>query len=110
MKQSKQNLPSRKRDRLTILTESLQIALYGAKKTQIIYKANLSFKLAQKYLRLMEKTKLITKYFGTQGMIYKTTQKGVDFMIRCLELNFMIENPHKKKRHKATFYSPTLEL
>jgi predicted transcriptional regulator len=107
MKQLKQKSPSGKRDRLAILAEILEIALYGAKKTQIIYQANLSFKRTQRYLRLMEQTKLITKIFGTKGMIYKTTQKGVAFMIRYLELKFMLQNPKQTPRQKTRFYPTT---
>jgi predicted transcriptional regulator len=103
MKQLKQKSPFRKRDRFTILAEILEFTLYGAKKTQIISKINLSFKDAQKYLHLMEQAKLITKYFGTKGIIYKTTQKGVSFMIRYFELNFMLQNPNQTGQKKHPF-------
>ena len=108
MKQLKQKSPSGKRDRLAILAEILESALYGAKKTQIIYKVNLSFKRAQKYLRLMEQAKLITRYFGTKGIVYKTTQKGVAFMIKYFELNLMLENPNQTRQKKTRFYPSTI--
>jgi predicted transcriptional regulator len=115
MKQSKQNSVSKRRERLAIIAEILQIALYGAKKTHIIYQANLSFQSAETYLRQMEQAKLVAKYFGLEGLVYKTTKKGVAFMMKFFELNFMLESPHPNRHQidqnkKSPFHSTTHEL
>lgn len=72
--------PRKRRDRLFIIAEILDIAKDGALKTQIMYKANLSFSQLNTYLNLLLGTQLleITEKGGKN--IYKTTKKGVEYM------------------------------
>ena len=55
--------------------EILRAALDGAKKTHIVYRANLNFEVASKYLDLLQEKGLIEQ----QGNIYVTTEKGKEF-------------------------------
>ena len=73
------NRPNR-RDKLVIMTEIIGVAIKGASKTQIMYKANLSFNQLKRYLTLLSQHNLLKKtaYFGRE--IYKATPKGVEFM------------------------------
>ncbi|MBP1909587.1 winged helix-turn-helix domain-containing protein [Methanolobus bombayensis] len=50
----------------------LKIAMHGAKKTQIVYKANLNSTIANKYLSTLEEKKLIER----KENIFTTTDKG----------------------------------
>ncbi len=61
-----------RRSRLDITLEILKIAANGAKKTQIVYGANLNSTIANKYLIRMENKDLIIQ----NGDVFMTTDKG----------------------------------
>jgi predicted transcriptional regulator len=61
-----------KRDRLEIIGSMLFICKNGAKKTEIVYKANLNFKNAEVYLQWLIDRELLTK----EGKLFKITPKG----------------------------------
>ena len=61
-----------KRDRLEILGTILTICNKGAKKTEIVYKANLNFKNAEVYLKWLIDREMIMQ----EGKVFKTTPKG----------------------------------
>jgi len=66
-----------KRDRLEIIRSILLICRNGgAKKTKIVYEANLNFKSADVYLKLLIEQKLINK----EDMYFKTTPKGAELL------------------------------
>ena len=66
----------RRRNNLDIMAEVLEIARLGAKKTWIVYRANLNFKLVKEYLdELMEK-----RLLESDGAIYQTTDQGLEFL------------------------------
>ncbi|KON29659.1 hypothetical protein AC482_05960 [miscellaneous Crenarchaeota group-15 archaeon DG-45] len=72
-----------RRNDLDICADILQVALSGAKKTHIVYKANLNFNIAKKYLRsLIDKGHLQP----VDGGYYITTTKGVRFLEQYREL------------------------
>jgi predicted transcriptional regulator len=66
------------RDRLDIIADILEVANRNAKKTQIMYQANLSYKVLQKYLTEMAKATLLE--FQESKQNYLVTQKGKEFM------------------------------
>ena len=66
------------RNRLEIIADILQVASQNAKKTQIMYQANLSYKVLKKYLREMTVASLIR--FETTDQLFVITQKGKDFL------------------------------
>lgn len=66
------------RSRLDIMADILQVASQNAKKTQIMYQANLSYKVLKKYLRDMTAASLIS--FETKEQLYIITQKGQEFL------------------------------
>ncbi len=72
--------PRKRRDRLFIIAEILDIAKDGALKTQIMYKANLSFSQLNTYLKLLLETRLLEKTKNNGRTIYKTTKKGCDYI------------------------------
>jgi len=75
---SKSNL-SQMRSNLEIIAEILRIARRGARKTQIVYGANLNFKMLKEYLRKLEEAGLIT--VSKEGVkIIRTTSKGSEFL------------------------------
>ena len=76
------NPSSKRRDKLYIISEILEIAKDGVLKTQIMYRANLSFTQLNDYLKFMLKINLIAKKVENGKEIYKTTDKGLDFLQR----------------------------
>lgn len=65
-----------RRNNLDIFADILQVAQPGARKTQIVYKANLNFMIVKKYLINLMEIGLIEKY----DKHYYTTKKGVNFI------------------------------
>lgn len=72
----------RRRDRLYIIAEILEIARAGVLKTQIMYKANLSFVQLNAYLNMLVQISLLEVIRKNGKKIYKTTEKGLSYLER----------------------------
>jgi predicted transcriptional regulator len=68
------------RRKLDIVADILLVASQGAKKTQIMYKANLSYKLLTKYLNEIRRAYLVS--FQREKRCYVLTSKGQEFLER----------------------------
>jgi predicted transcriptional regulator len=68
------------RRRLDIIADILLVASRGAKKTQIMYQANLSYRLLTKYLTEMRNACLIS--FERRERCYVLTSRGEEFLER----------------------------
>ena len=88
---------SKRRDKLSIIAEILEIAKDGTLKTQIMYKANLSFAQLNDYLKFMMKTSLLTKFRTGGKDVYTATEKGVDFLQRHFELTELLKESENGK-------------
>lgn len=70
---------SRKRSSLEISAEILRVALGGARKSHIVYKANLNFEIIKGYLKDLTSSGLLES--PPQGSkLFTTTEKGVEFI------------------------------
>ena len=79
-----------RRNDLNICADILKVAQTGAKKTQIVYQANLNFKIVKKYLeRLIENGLLDTQ---EETRFYLTTPRGYDFLEQYNELILPLKN------------------
>jgi len=68
----------KRRNNVDIMADILRVARGGAKKTWIVYRANLNFKIVKEYLsELMEKG-LLMAHGGAR--IYQTTERGLEFL------------------------------
>ena len=67
------------RGRIEIIADILLVAETDAKKTQIMYKANLSFKILQKYLAELIGQSLIS--YEAKKKCFVLTDKGRKFLI-----------------------------
>ena len=65
-----------RRGRLEISADILLVARRGAKKTAIVYNANLNFRRVENYLLYLKEKGLIEHMGGE----YKTTEKGKEFL------------------------------
>jgi predicted transcriptional regulator len=89
------NRPKR-RDKLIIMTEIIDISIKGTSKTQIMYKANLSFSQLKRYLTLLSRHDLLKKSAYDGREIYKATPKGIDFMKKQQQIIDLInEGPYR---------------
>lgn len=65
-----------KRNNLDICAEILQLSEGGAKKTYLVYQANLNFKMIKRYLgKLLEKD-----FLEQNGDLFFQTEKGARFI------------------------------
>jgi predicted transcriptional regulator len=77
-------LLSEKRSAVNLMVDILKIALKGAGKTEIVYKANLNFKQVRKYLDFLLEKGLIA-VSSNKRKKYRTTEKGKAFIKRYRE-------------------------
>jgi len=82
----------KKRSRLEIVSDilfSIQTEPHGAKSTHILYKANLSPQLLNKYLRVLTQDELIEKIEINKKYLYKVTKKGFEFLNKLKSIDEM---------------------
>ena len=72
-----------KRNNLDICADILRVSKGGAKKTHLVYKANLNFKIINEYLSKLLERELITRV----GDRFFITEKGSEFIERYEALN-----------------------
>ena len=90
---------SKRRDKLCIIAEIVEIAKDGTLKTQIMYKANLSFVQLTEYLEYMLKTRLIDKVDVNRKDVYVATEKGLDFLQRHSELTTLLNEGNENAKN-----------
>ncbi len=75
---------NRRRSQIEILNDILLISKEGAKKTDILYKGNFSYKQLQEYLGYMIEKEILKEIYvednGNSCRIYRPTEKGIDFL------------------------------
>jgi predicted transcriptional regulator len=77
---------SKRRDKINIIAEITDIAKNGALKTQIMYKANLSFAQLTEYLVLLKRINILEKSNQSGKEVYTATQKGLEFLQKQQEI------------------------
>jgi len=78
-----------RRSRIDIVVKILDVAKNGVNKTAIVYRSNINFTLAGKYLNLLEKQELLEN----KSDKYTTTDKGKVFLQKAKELTLQLEAP-----------------
>ena len=71
-----------RRSRNDIAVDILRVSMNGAKKTHIVYEANLNFNITHKYLEMLKEKELIRHENG----LFITTDKGKVFQAMAKEL------------------------
>ncbi|RZN39869.1 MAG: transcriptional regulator [Methanophagales archaeon ANME-1-THS] len=72
-----------RRSKLEIIAAILSAALKGAKKTEIVYKANINFRRFDEFINFLTEKELIERTDGE----YKTTSKGKEFLTDYQQVN-----------------------
>lgn len=81
----------KRRNRLGIIAEILEIAKNGALKTHIMYRANLSFAQLDEYLSLLLETGLLEAVNRSEKALYKTTEKGLNYLQGHKKITALLE-------------------
>ena len=71
----------------------LALATSGIKKTHIMYKANLSYEQVHIYLTELIGRRLIGQDVSQDGVVYRTTEKGREFLKQYTRLIEFLEEP-----------------
>ncbi len=74
-----------RRNDIDICADILKVARVGAKKTHLVYKANLNFEIVKKYLSRLSENRLISSENGH----YITTEEGMKFLDSYQEFTSM---------------------
>ena len=82
----------KRRDRLYIIAEILIIAKGGSLKTQIMYRANLSFAQLNEYLSFLIKMDLLKVKNENRRNTYRTTAKGEKYLEKYKDLADLFGN------------------
>lgn len=81
----------KRRDHLFIMAEILEVTIDGALKTQVMYRANLSFAQLNEYLKLMQDLRLLETVKNSERTLYKTTTKGMRYLQSYRELRDLLK-------------------
>ena len=68
-----------KRSDIEILADVLKVARRGAKKSHIVYRANLNFEVVKRYLKRLHEAGLIA-FPSEEDCLYKTTTRGREYL------------------------------
>jgi len=81
----------RRRDRLSIIADILDVARGGVLKTKIMYRASLSFSQINDYLPFLLNVNLLEAVGNTERTSYKTTNKGLRYLQGYMEIGEMLK-------------------
>lgn len=93
--------PTKRRDKLKIIAQILENAQEPTLKTQIMYRANLSFEQLNEYLEFMIRLDLLEKLTARRKDMYKATQKGLDFAFRYDEITQLLRSKESSNRMRV---------
>jgi predicted transcriptional regulator len=81
------------RGKIQIMGDVLALGTSGIKKTHIMYKANLSYEQVHLYLSELIGRKLIAQDITQDGVVYRTTDKGREFLMYYMRIVEFLEEP-----------------
>jgi len=102
------NPSAKRRDKLYIIAEVLEIARDGTLKTQIMYRANLSFTQLNEYLDFMLKISLLDKEVINGKDIYRATDKGTSFLQRYRDITELLKIEDRNCKNNIKIPPPHL--
>jgi predicted transcriptional regulator len=92
------------RGKIQIMGDVLALATSGIKKTHIMYRANLSYEQVYLYLGDLIGKRLIAQDVSPDGVVYRTTEKGREFLLHYTRLVEFLEE--EKQEPELEFSSP----
>ena len=95
------------RGKIQIMGDVLALATSGIKKTHIMYRANLSYEQVYLYLGDLIGKRLIVRDVSPDGVVYRTTEKGREFLAHYTRLvEFLEEEEEAKQDPEVELSSP----
>ena len=88
---------NKRRDRLYIIAEILTIAKEGRLKTQIMYRANLSFAQLNDYISFLTRMDLLQVQKENRKNIYSTTIKGDRYLEKYKDIANLLGRAEEKQ-------------
>jgi predicted transcriptional regulator len=85
------------RGKIQIMGDVLALGTSGIRKTHIMYKANLSYEQVHLYLGELIGKRLIAQNVSPDGVIYRTTEKGREFLLYYTRLVEFLEEEEKQE-------------
>src|ERR687895_1931729 len=92
------------RGEIQIMGDVLALATSGIRKTHIMYKANLSYEQVYLYLEELIGKRLVAQDVSSNGVVYRTTEKGREFLAYYTRLLEFLEE--EKQEPKVELSSP----
>jgi predicted transcriptional regulator len=86
------------RGKIQIMGDVLELATSGIKKTHIMYRANLSYEQVHLYLGELIAKRLIAQDVSPDGLIYRTTEKGREFLLNYTRLIELLEEEEEQQK------------
>ncbi len=86
------------RGKIQIMGDVLGLATSGIKKTHIMYKANLSYEQVHLYLSDLMSKNLIAQDVSPDGVIYRTTDKGREFLFYYNRITEFLEEEQQPRK------------
>ena len=83
-------IENKRRDKLDIIAEILTIAKDGLLKTQIMYRANLSFAQLNEYLDFLKGMNLLRIEKENRKKVYKTTEQGERYIQKYDDISYIL--------------------
>lgn len=84
-------ISQKRRDKLYIIAQILELTRDGILKTQIMYRANLSFTQVNEHLNFMLRINLLERFTEDGKEFYRATEKGLIFLQRYREINELLK-------------------
>lgn len=92
------------RGKIQIMGDVLSLATSGIKKTHIMYRANLSYEQVYLYLEELISKGLIIQDVSTDGVMYRITEKGREFLSDYMHITELLEEG--KQEQEVELHSP----
>ena len=80
---------------MSIMAQILSIAREGTLKTQIMYRANLSFAQLNEYLSFLQEIRLLKVNSEEGRTTYKTTSKGIKYLESFSKIKDLLKKDHQ---------------
>lgn len=90
-----------KREHFRIISDILSFAFNGALKTELMFKANLSYSQLENYIPMLIRLKLLEVSTSQKATVYKTTAKGMNFLRRFKELDELLKSSARERVKKV---------
>jgi predicted transcriptional regulator len=81
------------RGKIQIMGDVLALGTAGIKKTHIMYRANLSYEQVHMYLAELMEKRLVVQDISDDGVVYRTTDKGREFLQYYNRITEFLEEP-----------------